>query len=227
MKIAILFRGPIRPNPASVEHKFRIFMQQFVGAQAEIHTYLATWRNWHHHKASDLINLNIFDNVIMQTEPTMQQIRRCTDLDEIKNGMPIHGVYKMYYQSKHALDIIMNADDYDYIVHTRTDLYMIMDRIQEWFDPNYYVTPHVKPPGFTYSQPQLRPPTFICDQFGVATAANMHKAWDYGTLANLDQLFKDAAIPESVLDMMLERAGVNSKEGPYKVWKLDDIRNTA
>lgn len=214
MKIAILFRGPVRPNPASVEQKVRYFMQQFNGAQAEIHTYLACYRNWHHHKATDIIGRDLFDNVIMLTEPGQAQIRQCTDLDMIKNGMPIHSPYKMYTLSKIALDVIMESDRYDYIVHTRTDLWMQMNPIQEWFTDEY-VAPHIT------GDP------WMCDQFGVAPAEIMHKAWDYGTKENLNKLFHAAAIPETVLEMIMAPHGIKLKKGPYSHWQLDPMRATA
>ena len=215
MKIAVLFRGPLRPNPASVEQKLRWFMQQFNGAQAEIHTYLATWRNWHHHKASDLMNLDLFDNVLMQTEPNAEQAKRCTQLRELRNGSVIQNVFNMYYQSKTAIDFICDANDYDYIVHTRTDLYMALGDVGKWFDPGYYVAPHV------------HPNPWMCDQFGVAPAAMMQKAWDYGTLDNLNRLFEAAAIPESVLQTMIDEAGIPVRTEQYAHWELDSMRSTA
>lgn len=211
----MLFRGPIRPNPSSVAQKVQHFMQHFNGANAEIHTYLATWRNWHHHNATDLIAANMFDNVMMQTEPTMDQIRRCTDLEYLKNGSHISTVFKMYYQSKIALDWIKSCDDYDFIVHTRTDLYMVMDPIQEWFDHSHYVAPHI------------HPDPWMCDQFGVAPAPLMYAAWDYGTFDNLAKMIGDANIPETVLEFMMDRAGIRRKKGPYAVWQLDPMRNSA
>ena len=214
MKIAVLFRGPLRPNPASVRDKVNDFMQLFAGSNAEVHTYLATWRNWHHHKASDLINLDMFDNVLMQTEPTLEQIKRCTKIDHLQNGSHISTVFNMYYQSKTALDLIVNTDDYDYIVHTRTDLYMSLAQPEQWFDPVYYVAPHV------------HPNPWMCDQFGIATAANMHRAWDYGTLEQLGRRIEAAAIPESVLQTMIDEAHIPVRTAPYHYWQLDPLRNT-
>lgn len=214
MKIAILFRGPVRPNPRSVYDKYRHFMEQFRGMDAEIHTYLATWRYWHHHRAMDLAAQDIFDNVLVMEEPTLRQVKACTNIDWIANGMPIHGVYNMYHQSKIALDLIMDADQYDYIVHTRTDLWMWMDQMDQWFCDSY-VAPHV------------HPLEIMCDQFGVAPAAVMHRAWDHGTKAELGKMLEAAEIPESVLQMMIERAGITAKKGPYKIWQLDPLRGTA
>lgn len=217
MKIAILFRGPVRPQPSSVIDRYREFMSQFQGAQGvEIHTYLATWRNWKHYKASELLSMDLFDNVIMQTAPTEEHRLRCTGLTHLHNGASIEPVFNMYYQSKTALDIIVRADTYSYIVHTRTDLRMIMGRfINEWFDPNHYVAPHI----------HTVPNSWMCDQFGVATGEQMHKAWDYGDIQNLGEMIEKADIPERILEMMIEKAGIKVKAGNHDAWQLDPNRN--
>lgn len=215
MKIAILFRGPVRPQPASVVDRYREFMSQFQGVQGvEIHTYLATWRTWKQHRAADLISLDLFDNVIMQEAPTAMHHRRCTSLTKLAKGADIEPVFNMYYQSKTALDLIVRSDNYNYIVHTRTDLRMIMGQhINDWFDPDFYVAPHV------------HPNPWMCDQFGVATGENMHKAWDYGEISDLGKLIESADIPERVLEMMMDRAGIKVKTAPHIAWQLDPMRN--
>jgi hypothetical protein len=215
MKIAVLFRGPIRPNLQSVLARCGEFMQQFSGAQnVEFHTYLATWRYWRQQKASDLINLDLFDNVIMQEAPTESHRLRCTKLTKLPNGADIEPVYNMYYQSKTALDLIVRSDTYSYIIHNRTDLQMLFgEHINSWFDPNYYVAPHV------------HPNPWMCDQFGIAPGAMMHKAWDYGELDNLGRLIEAADKPETVLQTMIDSAGIPVRTAQYTSWMLDPARN--
>lgn len=214
MKIAVLFRGPVRPQISSVIDRVKEFMTQFNGAQVEIHTYLATWRSWKQNRAAELMAMDLFDNVIMQTMPTVEHHRRCTSLVKLPNGADIEPVYNMYYQCKTALDLIVNADTYSYIVHTRTDLQMIMGQhINDWFDPNYYVAPHI------------HPDSWMCDQFGVATGETMHKAWDYGDIANLGRLIEQADKPEAVLQTMIDNAGIKVRTAQYLAWTLDPMRN--
>lgn len=215
MKIAVLFRGPVRPNLQSVVARCSEFMQQFSGAQnVEFHTYLATWRYWRQQKASDLINLDLFNNVIMQEMPTDAHRQRCTKLTKLPNGADIEPVYNMYYQSKTALDLIVRSDTYSYIIHNRTDLQMLFgEHINSWFDPNYYVAPHV------------HPHPWMCDQFGVAPGAMMHKAWDYGELDNLGRLIEAADKPEAVLQTMIDTAGIPVRTAQYRSWILDPTRN--
>ena len=81
IKIAVLFRGPVRPDINSVVFRCQEFVDQFRGVQnVELVTYLSTWRTWKQHTASTLLGLDLFDNVIMQTEPTDAQIQRATTI---------------------------------------------------------------------------------------------------------------------------------------------------
>lgn len=228
MKIAILFRGPVRPNPANVVNRVREFMAQFQGAQGvEIHTYLATWRTWRQHRASDLLALDLFDNVLMQEAPTEEHRKRCTRLTKLPNGANIEPVFNMYYQSKTALDLIVRSDTYSYIIHTRTDLQMLLGpHINDWFDPECYVAPHV--PGILAPHaPHIKPEDlWICDQFGVATGENMHKAWDYGDIGELGKLIESADVPERVLETMVTRAGIKMRTAGWAAWNLDPMRNS-
>lgn len=226
VKIAVLFRGPVRPNPNAVVHRVQEFLSQFANANVEIHTYLATWRYWKQYKASDLLNLDLFDNVIMQTEPTDAQRHRWIQQEKLPKGADVRPVWNMYYQSKTALDIIMNSDSYQYIVHSRTDMQMIMnEHIPEWFDPNYYVAPHV-PGVFAPHAPHIpAEDLWMCDQFGVASAKHMHAAWNYGDLENLGRMIAAADIPERVLERMIAAAGIAVRTAPSKVWLLDPARN--
>ncbi len=214
MKIAVLFRGPVRPQPHFVVERCREFMSQFANVDAEIHTYLATWRTWRTYKASDIMALDLFDNVIMQTAPNDTHRERCTALKKLQNGADIEPVFNMYYQSKTALDLIMNADQYDYIVHTRTDLQMLFGpHLPQWFDPNYYVTVHAKPRPWT------------CDQMGIAPAKMMQAAWDYKTIENLGKMIEAADKPEAVLETMIEAANIPVRTAAYQIWQLDPRRN--
>lgn len=214
MKIAILFRGPVRPMPANVIERYNEFMAHFRGLDIEISTYLATWRSWKNYKASELMSLDLFDNVIMQTAPTEAHRLRCTKLTKLPNGADIEPVFNMYYQSKTALDLIVQADTYNYIVHTRTDMKMIMsDDLNQWFDPNFYVAPHV------------HPNPWMCDQYGVAPGAIMHNAWNYGDISNLGKLIESADKPEAVLQTMIDQKGIQIRTAPYKLWQLDPLRN--
>ena len=215
-KIAVLFRGPIRPNPGSVVERVKEFMNHFanVNPGVQVSTYLATWRTWKQYNASELLALDLFDNVIMQTPPTIEHWSRCTPLTKFPNGAEIEPVFKTYYQSKTALDVIVNADTYNYIIHTRTDMQMILsEHLNTWFDEDYYVAPHI------------HPYPFMNNQFGVAPGHIMHKAWDYGSISNFKRLIETAENPESILQTMIDEAGIKVRTAPYIAWNLDPKRN--
>lgn len=226
-RVAVLFRGPVRPDVGSVAARCGEFMSQFNGAQnAVFTTYLATWRTWRQHRASELMAMDLFDNVIMQTEPTDEQIERCTRLKKLPNGANIRPVFNMYYQSKTALDVIRAADDYDFIVHSRTDMAMQMGpHISQWFDGGAYTAPHV--PGVAAPHaPHIKPEDlWMCDQFGIAPAAMMHAAWDYGSMERLGAMIEAADIPERILQNMIHANGIPVKAPPAAVWELDPRRN--
>ena len=227
IKIAVLFRGPMRPDPGSVLQRVSDFMAQMnqIG-NAEVHTYLATWRTWRDHKASTVLGMDLFDNVIMQTEPTDAQIERATKIKNLPNGADIRPVFNMYYQSKTALDIIHAADDYAFIVHSRTDIIMNMGHhLPQWFDTEAYTAPHV-PGVLAPHAPHIAPEDlWMCDQFGIAPAAWMQRAWDYGTIKELGRRIEAADIPERVLQTMLEEAHIPVKAPPNVQWALDPRRN--
>jgi hypothetical protein len=193
---------------------------------AEFTTYLATWRGWKQYKASDLIAMDLFDNVIMQTEPTDTQIERATKIKKLPKGAEIRPVFNMYYQSKTALDIIHAADDYDFIVHSRTDMVMQFgEHLPSWFDQNAYVAPHVTGIFAPHAPHIPAEEMFMCDQFGVAPAGMMHAAWNYGSVSDLGQLIEAADIPERILENMMSKANIPARTAPWAAWQLDPNRN--
>ena len=227
-KIAVLFRGPVRPTVASTAQRVREFMAQFEGVQnADVTTYLATWRSWKDQRATELLSQDLFDNVIMQTEPTEEQIARATALETLPNGADIRPVFNMYYQSKTALDLIYMADSYDWIVHTRTDLVMQLGpHIPQWFDQGAYTAPHV-PGVMAPHAPHIAPEDlWICDQFGIAPADMMHAAWNYGSIRDLGQRIEAADKPEAVLQTVMTERNIPWRAPPYVAWQLDPQRNS-
>lgn len=215
VKIAVLFRGPVRPDIPSVVARCSELMTQFQYIQnVEFTTYLATWRTWKNVNATDLIGMNLFDNVLMQTQMGDQQIELFTKLKNLPGGHTIRSVWNQYQQSKIALDTIMSTDRYDFIVHSRTDIVMQFGpHLQQWFDFGAYTAPHVT--GAPW----------MCDQFGIAPAPMMHAAWDYGSLENLGQMMDQVDIAERILELMLAKSNIPVKAVPYTAWQLDPNRN--
>jgi hypothetical protein len=221
MKIAVLFRGPLRPNSESVVARVNEFLWQFNKRGIRLDTYLSTWRDYRGQKAADLIGMDLFDNVIMQTPPSDERIRKFVKVKQLENTADITYPFYMYYQSKTAIDLIHNADDYDYIIHTRTDMRMIIDSyINEWFIPDTYVAIHTHRKPFTTESD-----AWMNDQFGIAPAHIMQQAWDYGTLENLGRMFDNADIPDRILQRLIDSKGIKFKSAQYNEWILDPQRS--
>lgn len=220
MKIAVLFRGPLRPNHNSVVSRVNEFLWQFNKRGIRLHTYLATWKDYRGQPAGPLLSQNIFDNIIMQTPPSDERIRQFVRVPQLKNTAEITYPFYMYYQSKTALDLIHSADDYDYIIHTRTDMRMIIDtHFDQWFTPDTYVAIHTHREPFTTDKD-----AWMNDQFGIAPASIMQQAWDYGTLENLGRMFDDADIPDRILQRMIDSKNIKFKSAQYDKWTLDPGR---
>jgi len=227
LKVAVLFRGPTRPDVSSVVARVSEFMQQLDSvSNIEVTTYLATWRQWKDVAASELLAMDLFDNVLMQTQPSDAQIQRATLIKTVPSGQVIRAVYNMYYQVKTALDIIRTADDYHYIINTRTDMVMQLGQhLPQWFDSGAYTAPHV-PGVFAPHAPHIpAAEMFMCDQFGIAPAAMMHAAWDYGSIADLGRRIEAVQLPEQVLENMIVERGIPVKSPAFAAWQLDPRRN--
>lgn len=228
IKVAVLFRGPTRPDVSSVVARVNEFMQQLDAvSNIEVTTYLATWRKWKAVDASQLLALDLFDNVIMLSQPSDAQIERATLIKTVPSGQVIRAVYNMYYQVKTALDIIRTADDYQYIVNTRTDMVMQLgEHLPQWFDVAAYTAPHV-PGVFAPHAPHIpAEDMFMCDQFGIAPALMMCAAWDYGSIADLGRRIEAVQLPEQVLENMIAERGIPVKAPPFLAWQLDSRRNS-
>lgn len=216
LKIAVLFRGPVRPDVSSVVARCSELMTQFQYVQnVDFTTYLATWRTWKNTNASELLKLNLFDNVLMQTQMSEEQIELFTKVKHLPGGHTIRSVWNQYHQCKIALDLITSSDRYDFIIHSRTDIFMQFGQhIQQWFDGGAYTAPHIT------NAP------WMCDQFGIAPANMMHAAWNYGTMEQLGQMVDKADIQERILEWMINAANIPQKAVPYDVWHLDPNRNS-
>jgi hypothetical protein len=210
MRIAVLFRGPIRPNAGAVSKNIKNLLDQFSDSGDEVHSYLATWKTCRGNNAIDVIAEDLVDNVIMLSPPSA---RRCAQFyDKINYGeYPASNIFRMYYQSFTALQQIQAAYDYDYIVHTRTDLLINFGQNRlNWLDPLNYVSPPTS--------------TLICDWIGVARAQTMYNAWNYKTLDALGDLIDTTTVPEAVLDRLMKDSNIKRRiETPPEI-RLDPER---
>jgi len=212
IKIALLFRGPMRPTPYATAIHTSLLRNELRLQGFNVTTYLATWMTYKNYDANDLMSMGLYDNIIVLQPPSPAQVKRCTSRKSY-GIYPISNVFGMYYQSKTALDIITSADDYDYVIHSRTDMRVKFGtHIHNWLDPVNYVSP-----------PQTTP--WICDWIGVANPITMKKAWDYKTFDNLGGLIDTTEVPEHILESIMKINNIHNKTSELEDLWLDPDRN--
>lgn len=217
MKIAVLFRGPIRPNPNAVMANSKLLVDQLKEAGHEVHSYLTTWTRHKDYHVSDL-DLKFYDNVLALQEPSESYIRQSIIKSHYENlHATIPNVYKMYYQIKSTLETVIDADDYDRIVNSRTDVQVEFgEHMKSWIDPYAFVTPIPNRGGVLVDG--------ICDWFNVAPPNIMYAAYNYGSKNDLSYLIDHAPTPEDILLHMLQTRKVELYQPLIGKLELDPNR---
>ena len=227
MKIAVLFRGPLRPSAADTRRYVSNFMQNFERLGILPTTYLATWcPSTVDADVSALIEQDM-DNVIALSMPTDDFIGPDVCEAIVPSGHRGRSMFYQHFMSKMAIDLITSREEYDIIVHTRTDLRIEFGNMfPRWFALDrreQYQTMHTRDPFF--------PEAHVNDQFAIAPPAMMQQAWDYKTLQNLrTKIIQVAAAggkAEDVLQHLLDEAGITAVPGPVVTYALDAQRHHA
>jgi len=203
LKLAVIFRGPLRSNPSSVLDNSKFLLDQLINTGHEVHSYLATWTYHKDYHVSDL-DLKYYDNVIALAEPTEDHIRRYItrrDFDGLHATVP--NVYKMYYQIKSTIEIILGAGGYDRIVNSRTDVHVDFgEHMKNWIEPYAFMRP-------IPIRGDVLDDNGICDWINVAPPDVMYAAYNYGNQRDLSFLIDHAPTPEHILLHMLESRKIN------------------
>lgn len=206
MKLAVLFRGPIRPSRDVAHTHVTRIVHELQSAGHKTTTWLATWRYYKNDPISAYVASNYFDNVIMTNPPTHERIAKFTTKTQWDHP------FWMYYQTKTAIDLIVESDDYDYIIHARPDLHMVFgSHMDTWFDSDNYCSPWTGA-------------SWINDFIGIARPEIMQKSWNYGSLKDLGRLMETSEIPEHMLMTMQKNAGITNKMCQFDVCTLDPAR---
>ena len=204
-KIAVLFRGPIRPDLDTVVSYSARLLQELRYAGFNVTSYIATWKDYNKDEVKKILATDLYNNVILQQKPTPERIKQYVSR-ECYGIYPTSNVFNMYYQSKTAIDLIAATDEYNYIVHSRTDLYIKFGKyINDWFD------------GEQYSSPVRKTP-WICDWISIAKPDIMQSAWNYYTNKQLGILIDNTEIPEHILISMIEHNNIQ-----VKICDVEDI----
>ena len=211
-KIAILFRGPIRPDVDTCIFNLNKLKESFIGYN--ITTFVVAWEN---ESSIEFQKRNIADHCLLLPMPTEEQIALDLKLDTSNDlHMKRFLVFgrNMYRQfiSTHALLNLMNSkENYDWAVITRLD-------IKIKINPSLYKNDN----AYTAADVQKFP---INDQFGIGRPSIVQKAWDYENMDNMANLIKTNGNPEEVLQMQMKQREVTYKDANVIEYVLDAKRH--
>jgi hypothetical protein len=212
MKLGVLFRGPIRPSIQSVMQKRKLLVDQLKGH--DVTTYLATWSTWKGSDSTAILSNKMFDTVLSQPVVKPERIHKFTSKIRLPSSTYVNRVFSMYYQTLTALNIMIQQDDYDFIIHARTDCSVVFGNMNDWFDKDHYVTD-----GYIMNTPLLPK-----DWITVATPDIMKKVWDYGSLTDLGKMIDSIDVTERLISRTIERAQVRTKFVEVQSIELDPHR---
>jgi hypothetical protein len=216
MKIALLFRGPLRPNPSRVLENTSHTIKELTDAGHEVHTFLATWPSYNGYNAQEIIDQKVFDHYIIQQEPSNEYIEQFIHRRSFEGcHSTIYNVFKMYIQSKHAIETIINTDTYDRIVHSRTDnIIKFGQYLNTWLEKS----------ESNYVRKRCDAAWWINDTIGMANPSNMQKAWNWNNVEDLGSRIDKVRLPEEVLMGLMSDAGVSHVPEDTEQMILDPTR---
>lgn len=191
---------------------------EFAAAGVETRVFLATW-NQPFNGIDGIVFGDRFTDILMASPPTEDEVIEL--LDQTTLADPRFGVRNTFYQyflARLAINTVALTGEYDYIVHTRSDLDVALGPfIGEWLSrPDLYTTIHCRE-GHA---------AFVNDQFSIASPRVMTEAWSYRSLDELREFFSTAVIPEDILQSMLTRAGITARQVQTIQWQLDPVRGS-
>lgn len=219
MRFEILLRGPVRPDAQSGLTRAAALASEVRAHGHEAAIWFAMWSTPDRPVLSTIVNSPIVDHCLFIRPPSAETIlEHCNGLEYLDGGRSTRNTFYQYYLAKVAIDAIYSSSMADYIVHTRPDLNIRLGRhFENWVRPGRYCTLHKK----------TTEGSFINDQFAVADAATMRKAWKWDSPAELGARIQNARIPEDVLDQMVAHAELSVETPPFEIWELDPARNAA
>jgi len=191
---------------------------EFAAAGIEARVFLATW-NQPFNGIDEIVFRDRFTDVLMVTPPTEDEVVEMlgqTTLADTRFG--VRNTFYQYFLARMALNAVNLTGDYDFIVHTRSDLNIALGPfLEDWLSrPDLYTTIHCREGD----------QAFVNDQFSIAGPQVMLNAWSYRSLEDLRELFSTAVIPEDILQSMLTRSGIEARQVQITQWELDPVRGS-
>lgn len=194
--IAILFRGPIRPNVEDIAKNIIILKDCF--KEFVIETFFVTWDGPHIY---EIQALKLIDNYLILKEPndsyidTVMTSRARSEITSLFASNKT--AYKQFWSQLLGIKMVISHGIYDFIVTSRPDLRIKIDNPHEWLRSKKYVMP-TQECHLNYN-----------DQFGIADSETMLKAWDYKNIDNLVELYRDCLNPENCLANIMKSNNVS------------------
>lgn len=228
MKVALLLRGPIRPDSESVIRNTKNILNTLtsLGLDIDIDTFLITSTEFDSKCSIDpKLNL-IFNSLVFLPRISREKLYKSTFGYEIwPTGQNLWNSVNSHYAARAGISLVLNTDDYDFIVYTRTDLTsikLIKEDLDKWFNPRSYNVLYSR-----YSNEDINAYDFerdfnspfkhrtrmmkdgihhelyTFDNFAIATPDIMYKAWNFHSDEILSKFIFNCIIPENVLDQIL------------------------
>lgn len=213
MRIAVLARGPMRPDIPSVNARLSELRWTFESFGHEVHVYVATWTE----HLSELAQLMEPARFLLEEGITAEVVSRLTPVERLPRGASMLNAVRQYTLAKTATAWVRDSGTYDFVAHGRTDLKLgLGGSVDSWLVEGTYATIHTHHEN-----------AFLNDQFSVAQPDLMARAWDNGSMEDVVRKLEAVEIPELVLQQNIDRQGIPVALRPTSLWQLDQQRHVA
>jgi hypothetical protein len=193
-KVALLFRGPVRPELEPCVANFHLLKTCF--NNYEITTFVVAWDT---EMGQAFKTMNIADHCVLLPKPTDQDM-----FNNLSPGgtQPFpkllnfgFNAYRQMINVRALLDLMDSTKiTFDWVVIARLDQRMRVDPRIYMFD-GAYTAPNV----------DTHP---INDQFGIGRPNIVRRAWDYETFENMAHHFRHNDNPEEALQSQAKARGI-------------------
>ncbi len=191
LKIALVFRGPIRPNAEIVTENINLLKDSLSKLDnVKFDTFLISWDNENYgQELKKIINSSIIDNVCYFKDVDVEYIksqvftaRQATFLAGQGNLKSPENSFRMFWSMKIISDVIKNHfNNYDFVFFSRTDTHFEVTDWSEWLDKNCYCLTDTVGPSHTKE--------WFWDQQGCASPEVMQEVWDYNNFELLNRAY--------------------------------------
>jgi len=233
MKIAVLFRGLVRPSmDINTIFEYRDGFLDFLKGY-DVDNYLYTWDTPEANRIK-----HGYQNTHIEPVPSEEFITKAINHPNVPPGnLNWHHNYKQFYTMKRATEWVANHGQYDYVFQTRVDVVFKIDNpdyLKEWIEyPEWYTTIHTPERGVWNESEQkyvdwpigFDGRMYLNDQVGGGSPEMMKKAWDYRGDDILKPMFHNSAFSERVLEKVMAMNGVNYRNARATFWGLNGDRH--